>query len=191
MTIAESIEAQIKQQATALEECADNIAALHHTTTRAQQDMISLELQYSLARQEANMRAMTPNDVLLRLTWLKEEISRLNADKEHLIRQTAESEHEQHRLRKELVDMLELRQENQKLKQTSLQQEQSHMELRKQLDEANEKLAALRFTVQNVPSPIRKICTKILVPSGEKQQQQQENVKTQKHKRASSMFSFY
>lgn len=187
MTIADSLEAQIKEQNHALEKCADNIAALNHTATRTQQDMISLELQYSLTRQEANMRAMAPEDVRLRLKWLKEEIARVNVDKENLIRHNVDSEKDRDRLRKELVDMLEIRQDNQKLKQINLQLGLTQKEMQKQLDSSNERLEELRFALQSVPSPIRKMCAKILVPDGEGQ----ENVKPKKHKRGSSKFSFY
>ncbi|KAK5940397.1 hypothetical protein PMZ80_007817 [Knufia obscura] len=164
-TIADSLETHIQEQNDALQDCAENIEKLNLTNDRTKKDLVSLEFQYCLARQEANMRSMTADDTKLRLEWMRDEIARVNAEKEQAIQESLDQKKENGRLRKEVVDMLDTMQENQRLKQINLIQEQRQRGLQQELAEVKRKLDEAEFGLRTVPSPIQKLFAKMLVPA--------------------------
>lgn len=111
------------------------------------------------------MRSMTADDTKLRLEWMRDEIARVNAEKEQAIQESLDQKKENGRLRKEVVDMLDTMQENQRLKQINLIQEQRQRGLQQELAEVKRKLDEAEFGLRTVPSPIQKLFAKMLVPA--------------------------
>ncbi|KAK5092133.1 hypothetical protein LTR70_005738 [Exophiala xenobiotica] len=163
-TIAEHLETHIEEQNNALQDCAENIQKLNSTNDKTRQELVSLEFQYCLARQEANMRAMTANDTRLRLEWMRNEIARINTEKESALRESSVQKEANDRLRKELADMQDARQENQRLKHANLVQEQKQRHLQHELAKVKRRLDDTQFALRSVPSPIQKLCARMLVP---------------------------
>jgi len=163
-TIADHLETHIEEQSNALQDCADNIQKLNLTNDKTRQDLVSLEFQYCLARQEANMRAMTSNDTRLRVGWMQGEITRINAEKESALRETLDQKKANERLRKELADMQDARQENQRLKHASLIHEQKQRQMQHELAKVKRRLNDTQFALRSIPSPIQKLCARMLVP---------------------------
>lgn len=147
-----------------MEECADNIKDLCMTNEKKEEDLIKLEFRYCLARQEANMRSMTSDDFRQRLAWMKEEVNRLSAERERALMDNLEQMREKDQLRQQLMDMLDLQLENQKLKAMNVDLELKKYMHQRQMADVEKQLDETRFALKSVPSSILKLCAKILVP---------------------------
>lgn len=153
----------------ALDECTANIENLNQTHDRTKKELITLEFQYCLARQEANMCSMSADDFRLRLEWQMEEIARVNAEKEAALAANLAYSKDRTLLRKELDHLADLKTENQKLKQVNRSHEKRQKELDRQLEEARKCLDKAEYSLQSVPGLIQKFCTRVLVPTGKKE----------------------
>lgn len=111
---------------------------------------------------------MTSNDTRLRLEWMRNEIARINAEKESALRESLDQKKANDRLRKELADMQDARQENQTLKHANLMQEQKQRHLQHELAKVKRRLDDTQFALRSVPSPIQKLCVRMLVPEKDK-----------------------
>lgn len=148
----------------ALTDCAANIENLNLTNDKTKKDLVNLEFAYCLARQEANICHMSTDDFRLRLAWQKEEIARVNNEKEVALAANLAYAKEITRVRKELNGVAGVREENKKLKQVNKTHEEKLEELQGQLDEVRKCLDDARFALKSVPAPIQKLCGKVLVP---------------------------
>lgn len=167
-TIAEQLEAHIQEQNDALQDCAENIHKLHLTNDQTKQDLINLEFEYCLARQQANLRAMTSDDTRLRLQWMRDEIARVNDEKEQALQENLDHIQEIKRLRKTLIDMIDTRYEHEKLKHLHSVHEQNRRDLEQELAEVKRKLDDSQFALKTVQLPIQKLFSKMLVPEKDK-----------------------
>lgn len=107
---------------------------------------------------------MSTDDFRLRLAWQKEEIARVNNEKEVALAANLAYAKEITRVRKELNGVAGVREENKKLKQVNKTHEEKLEELQGQLDEVRKCLDDARFALKSVPAPIQKLCGKVLVP---------------------------
>ena len=146
-----------------------NLESLNLAIEQTKQDLINLEYQYSLVIQKANMRAMTPDVIRVRLDWQKQEIERINAEKEKALQESANNKRERDRAQKQLQELHDAIQENEALRKTNVAQAQRENALERQLDDAKTKLEQAQFTLRSVPSPVQKLCTRLLVPESHKE----------------------
>lgn len=167
-TIAESLESHIQEQNSILRDCAEDVRRLNLAHDKAKQDLVDLELRYSIAREEAGLRSMTTDDFRQRFEWMRDEIGRVNAEKETALQENIDQMREKDRLRKELVDVLDVRLEIQKLKEANLIHEHKQNKLKRELEVTKRKLKETEFALRSVPSPIQKICAKVLVSDQDK-----------------------
>lgn len=187
ITIADRLEAQLRTQHDALEQCCDSLADLNNTISLARQDLRNLEFHYSLAREEANVHALASdeNEGRLRISFLREELVRVYNDKERILRKSRESSDEIHQLRERLVDMAKIKEENHHLRRSNARLQLRHEDMRKQLDEANKQVKALKGEPQSTLSLLRKLCASSM-SSEDVQGKQICN-----HRRRDSRISFY
>lgn len=189
MTIADRLERQLQDQHNALEQCGDNLATLGDTISLARRDLRNLELHYCLARQEANMRAMTPREARLRIEWLQEEIVKINTDKEVLFQQHRDFSTENEQLKERLTEMKKVQKENDNLRQLNTQHQVDNSKMKEELAEVNDKLKDLQLIFQSMPSTLRKLWMRNRVLSNS--EAGQENIRPDVGRRRSPKFSFY
>jgi len=119
---------------------------------------------------------MTANDTRLRLEWMRNEIARINTEKESALRESSVQKEANDRLRKELADMQDARQENQRLKHANLVQEQKQRHLQHEFAKVQRRLDDTQFALRSVPSPIQKLCIRMLVPEKDKSSGKEKTV---------------
>jgi len=166
--IADHLETYIKEQDDALQDYAENIQKLTVANDKAKQELVCLEFEYCLARQQANIQAMTSDDTRLRLEWIRDEIARVNAEKEKALQENVDHKKENGKMRDELTDTVKAIRENKDLKQINLIHEQRLREMQQELGEVTRRLDEARFALCTVPSSVQKLCAKILVPDSGK-----------------------
>lgn len=130
--------------------------------------MINLELQYCVARQEANMCQMSADDYRLRLEWQREEIARVNGEKESAIAANLELQREWARACVEADGVGVVRGENERLKGVVGGLEGRVRVVEEEREEMRMELEKARFALRCVPGVMRRLCGRVLVPVGEK-----------------------
>ena len=107
---------------------------------------------------------MSSDDACLRVEWMRDEIVRVNGEKEKALRECLYQQAENDQLRSQLAATMNTRSETRQLKETNLMQEQKLQELEQQLTDIKLQLDDTQFALWSVPSPIQKLCARMLVP---------------------------
>lgn len=122
-----------------------------------------MEMQYCQVQQAANLRAMAPDDILHRLEWQKQEIIRINTEKEAAIQANEDRKKERDLLQKDLDSLMEVKMENQTLKQLNNTLRKKKLGAEKELEETRTRLELAQFALSSIPGPLQKLCGKVLV----------------------------
>lgn len=167
-TIADSLQTRFQEQHEAIIDCAGQMKLTANKLEQTKQELIHMENLYSMAVQEANLKALSSDELRLRLLWHKDEIARINFEKEHAIRQLGEEKRASTILYQDLLALRDFVEENGALKERNLELEKRQYELEKTVAELRLQVETSKFVLKSVPSPMRKVCYKLLVPKDAK-----------------------
>lgn len=163
-TIADCLQTRFQEQQDAIIDCAGQMKLTANKLEATKQELVHMENLYALAVQEANLKALSSDELRLRLEWHKDEIARINFEKEHAMKQLWEQKRESTMLYRDLETMSDFIEENSALKERNAQLEQRQYELEKTVADLRMQVETSKFVLKSVPSPIQKMCYKLLVP---------------------------
>ena len=139
----------IDAQSSALLDYSSYLQTLTDLHNSLRQDLINLEQHYSLAVEKSNLRAMSTQEVRLRIGWQIQEIKRINDEKERALHEAERYRNECLRLGNDLQGMGDLLVENAKLKQ-------ENSSLRQRIETSESDVANLMRRLQIVENTLRK-----------------------------------
>lgn len=123
-----------------------------------------MECLYSVAVQEANRRALSSDELHLRLEWQKEEITRIDAEKEDALKKVEQQKGENTRLQGEVDTLNDFVEENEMLRQKNGELERRQRYLEGKVEEMRARVERSVHVLRSVPSPVQKMCARLLVP---------------------------
>ncbi|KAK5069737.1 hypothetical protein LTS08_006673 [Lithohypha guttulata] len=163
-TIADSLARRFQEQHAALLDCASQLQYINQQLQLSKQDLNNMECLYSVAVQEANRRALSSDALHLRLEWQKEEITRIDAEKEDALKKVEQQKGENTRLQGEVETLNDFVEENEMLRQKNEELERRQRYLEGEVEEMRARLERSDHVLRSVPSPVQKMCARLLVP---------------------------